>query len=431
MPEAKSVLILPGTDVDEPTWAWVGKPVTNIPEYWKRWGKPLLECDLEKPVSVVLSVPSKYWARAHSSVKRAWTDEIEGLRCLFSRMMEKFRLDVRGPYDLTCDPPDTAVEKARQRLAANEQVLGAAHVPPKPGTEGYYFEVGQGGQLSEAVIGNVGKQLAQKGLQGHRAIFVGCETFKTLLPDAFVNAGVAIVFLATVRTMTMEEVLALLKAVIVVGYDVPGHITLDRIWATYHKIEGFPHTEGLPKGAEVGWGGVEAESVLILEGSPLFPNGKRPYYMAELPEKGRPLRLEPLGKDEVLQKARKTGVGKERLFIVDAPRDLRWELAEVLKGKPVLWVAFGASCASVAASLLQEDVEYHVGYVRTGSQHLIYRLLGDCYGCLSVQGVSAEELGKEVACVPEGKLGAKEFRDFVVRLASGGPDRLVVAGARP
>lgn len=427
--ESKPVLILPNADVDIATWFQAGEALTSVEEYWRRWKEPLLPCS--EPVTVLLSLPSESWNHSRPEyrawVREEWATEIDTLRALFCSMRDKLSLQVCGPEDLTPESADAAVNRAIELLTTRKTTLAAAHVPTEPSPLGYYFEVGQGGQLNEETIARVGRSVLEKGERDHRAIFVACETRKTGLPKAFVTAGLTTVFLATVEQWDMFEASTLLKAVLVAGFGEPGAETLDSIWATYLKLRGFPHTEGSPSKQAL----PEVSSVLILEGSPVFPNGNRPYYIVHPTQNGA-LLLEPLWRNEVLERVSSLNTGSETLLLVDAPRGLRKDLAHYLERRPLLWVASGATCASVAVALLEEDVDYHIGGLCTASQSLIYALLMDRYGCLSVTGVSPDNLAAELAPLLESSaVRAADLRDWLTRMARCKANQFVVVGARP
>lgn len=438
MPEGKSVLILSGVDVDEPTWSWVGFAETNILDYERRWGEFLL--DPRRPLAVVVSLPSYLSDQEMNALQRGpWGHEKQDLESLFSRMRASLSVRVEGPFDLTGKSPNEALSELEQVLCDYEQVVGIAHVPPqaarvcpvcgqqvqlKPVST--FFEIGRGGKLDHQALTRIANRVSTLGRRERRVIFLGCKTFSTDLPKAFVRSGLALAYLTTTGDVVLPQMLVLLRAMLVTGYAEPGNQVLDKLWAAYEKLRGFPSS------VRADAAGLCLHYTLVLEGSP-SNHGERPYYMAEpCPQGGRP-HLQPLSKKEVLDsldRASKT-LPDETLLIVDAPASLRKELAEALDGRPAVWVATGATCASVSKALLREGVEYHLGYVQTTSPYLVYRFLQDHYACVSVYGMPPEEFHEAVAVLPEGGINDVGLRHFLVQLVGEARDRLVIVGAKP
>ncbi len=81
-------------------------------------------------------------------------------------------------------------------------------------------------------------------------------------------------------------------------------------------------------------------------------------------------------------------------------------------------------------ALLREGVEYHLAYVQTESPYLVYKFLHDYYACVSVQGVSQDELRNRAAAVLSDHRGinGEALRKFLMSLAR---SHRVVVGAKP
>jgi len=428
MSEAKSVLIMLDADVDEPTWSWIGFVETNILDYEHRWREYLL--DPEKPLAVIASLPSNLSPEEVARLRKPWEHEKQDLKLLFSRMQASLGLRVDGPFDLTGMSPDDALGKVEQLLRDYEQVIGIAHVPrpaarkcPACGQQilsertSAFFELGGGGKLDRQAITGIAERL---GRRERRVIFLGCRILPTDLPKTFVESGLSLACFKTTSEVSLADMLLFLRALLVTGYAKPGNQVLDKLWAAYRKLQGYPYN------AEAN--DAYIHSILILEGS---TSGEPPYYIAEpCPNGGLP-HLQPLSKDDVLDSVARASrtLSEETLVIADVPKELRSELAGVLRGRPVLWVAAGATCRSVGKALLQEEVEYHLGYVQTTSQYLVYRFLHDYYVCVSVHGMSPDEFLKTMAVLaPNWACDGGVLRRFLFDLAC---DRMIVGGAKP
>lgn len=432
MPEARSVLILPNVDIDEPTWSWVGFVETNILDYERRWGEFLL--DPRRPLAVVVSLPSYLSDQQIESLCGPWEHEKNDLRLLFSRMRASVGVCVDGPFDLTGRLPDEALREVERLICDYEQVVGIAHVPhpihvcPACGQEVQlkpaltFFEVGRGGRLDHQVLTRIAERVSKLGRHERRVIFLGCRMLPTDLPEAFVKSGLALACLTTTKDVSLDQMLVLLRAMLVVGYAEPGNLALDKLWAAYMKLRGFPNS------MQADAAGLNLHYTLVLEGSP-YNDGKHPYYMAEPCLQGGRPHLQLLSKSEVLDSLVSTSrtFPDETLFIVDVPASFRDELARVLR-RPVWWVAAGATCKSVSEALLRERVEYHLGYVRTASPYLVYRLLHDHYACVSAHGVSLDEVHKAVIAPSEHGINSEALRKLLVGLAR---DHGLIVGAKP
>lgn len=429
MPKAKPVLILSDVSVDEPPWSWIGFANTNILDYESRWGELLL--DPREPLAVIVSLPSDLSAQHMESLREPWEHEKEELRLLFYRMQERIGVRVEGPFDLTEKTPDEALREVERLLSDYKQVVGIAHVPSpithvcptcgqrvqlKPTSS--FFEIGGGGRLDRQVLTRIGERVSKLGRRERRAIFLGCRTFSTDLPEAFVKSGLALAYLTTTGAVSLRQMLVLLKALLVVGYAEPGNLVLDKLWAAYVKLQDFPNSMH---------DALYLHYTLVLESSH-SNQGEHPYYMAEPCPQGGPPHLQPLSKRDVLNSLVRASesLPDETLLIVDAPASLRNELAKVLSGRSAIWVAAGATCESVTKALLQGEVEYHLGYVRTVSPYLVYRLLHDYYACVSVHGMLPNEFHEAVAA--SDGISSSALRELLVSLAR---DRMIVVGAKP
>jgi hypothetical protein len=432
MPRAKPVLILSDVNVDEPTWSWAGFAETNILDYERRWGAYLL--DPEKPLAVIASLPSNLSPEEVARLRKPWEHEKQDLKLLFSRMQASLGLRVDGPFDLTRMSRDDALREVEQLLRDYEQVIGIAHVPPPAARKcpacgqqiqsertAAFFELGGGGKLDRQVITRIAERL---GRRERRVIFLGCRTLPTDLPKTFVESGLSLACFKTTSEVSLADMLLFLRAMLMTSYAKPGNEVLDKLWAAYQKLRGFPCD------AAVDTPYMYLHSILILEGSP-STSREPPYYIAEpCPNGGLP-HLQPLSKDDVLDSVARASrtLSKETLVIADVPKELRSELAGVLRGRSVLWVAAGATCRSVGEALPQEEVEYHLGYVQTTSQYLVYRFLHDYYVCVSVHGMSPDEFLKTMtALAPNWACDGGVLRRFLFDLAC---DRMIVGGAKP
>jgi len=434
MPERRSLLVFPeSVDIDILPYSLLGWAFDDIEAYWERWRQPLLESG--KSIGVFVSIP--YHELDDIRVRSAWEEEKTVLKRTFKEM-SRLGVEVDGVHDLSGRPAEEAREVVRDLLLKHKQVVGIAHVaeaysevplnidkklqtalrdieargdiplevdfvikseekqsrllyryplesmgqrPIKPQPALWirfqtapYFLVGKAGRLDREFFLEVTQNLGAAGNNGlrGRAIFVGCRTAPSGLARDLVESGLAIVGLGTPRTISLSHALALLRAVLIAGFQPAKQAIWDIVTITA-KLLGFPQYGSTP-------------SFLVTKSSVGFPNGEDAFYWVyrtsslSLPE------LEPVTKEEVEERLKKAA-NYEDWMIVDVPPEIRGEMAEVLRGKPVLWPARGASCASVAApfsALEPENVIYQLGYVGKAPRGLVFRLLSE-FTCLSVQ----------------------------------------------
>ena len=284
-----------------------------------------------------------------------------------------------------------------------------------------YFKVGRGGALDRNFFLEVARELGvddtdliSPHLRG-RAIFVGCSTAPTGLAQELVKSGIAIVGLGTPRPIRLTLALALLRAVLIAGYQ-PAKQAIGDIVTITAKLLGFPQYGSTP-------------SFLVTKSSVGFPNGEDAFYWVyrtsslSLPE------LEPITKEEVKERLKKAPNYGDWM-IVDVPPEIRGEMAEALRGKPVLWPARGASCASVAApfsALEPENVIYQLGYVGKAPRGLVFRLLSE-FTCLSVQNFANSRVSNILPFDHEIELPA--LLNQLKRLCRSGATLVVAAAER-
>jgi len=182
------------------------------------------------------------------------------------------------------------------------------------------------------------------------------------------------------------------------------------------KLLGFPKYGSTP-------------SFLVTKSSVRFPNGEEAFYWVyhtsslSLPE------LEPITKEEVKERLKKAPNYGDWM-IVDVPPEIRGEMAEALRGKPVLWPAWGASCTFVAApfsALEPENVIYQLGYVGKASPGLVFRLLSE-FTCLSVQDFTYSEVPNILPFDDE--IGLPTLLNQLKRLCQSGATLVVAAAER-
>jgi len=440
MPERRSLLIFPeSVDIDILPYSLLGWAFDDIRAYWERWKQPLLERG--KSVGVFVSIPPD--KLDDMRVRSAWEEEKTILNRTFDGMSQ-LGLEVDGVHDLSDYPAEEAREVVRELLLKHKQVVGIAHVAeaysevplnidkklqtalrdieargdipleadfvlksgkqsrllyryplesmgqrptePQPALwvrfqTAPYFLVGKAGRLDREFFLEVAQNLGTAGNNGlrGRAIFVGCRTAPSGLARDLVESGLAIVGLGTPRTISLSHALALLRAVLIAGFQPAKQAIWDIVTITA-KLLGFLENGSAP-------------SFLVTKSSVRFPNGEEAFYWVyrtsslSLPE------LEPITKEEVKERLKKAPNYGDWM-IVDVPPEIRGEIAEALRGKPVLWPAWGASCTSVAApfsALEPENVICQLGYIGKASRGLIFRLLSE-FTCLSVQDFTYSEV---------------------------------------
>jgi len=230
-----------------------------------------------------------------------------------------------------------------------------------------------------------------------------------------VESGLAIVGLGIPRPIPLTFTLALLRAVLIDGFQ-PAKQAIGDIVTITAKLLGFPKHGSTP-------------SFLVTKSSVRFPNGEEAFYWVyrtsslSLPE------LEPITKEEVKERLKKAS-NYGHWIIVDVPPEIRDEIAEALRGKPVLWPAWGASCTSVAApfsALEPENVIYQLGYVGKASRGLVFRLLSE-FTCLSVQDFAHSKVSNILPVDHEIRLPA--LLSQLQRLCRSGATLVVAAAER-
>jgi len=437
MPERRSFLILPeSADIDLLPYSLLGWAFDDLRAYWDRWGQPLLTA--ERPVGVFVSIPQHYLN--DPEVRAAWEEE-KGALCRTFEGMANPGLEVDGVHDLSGESAEEAREAVRDLLLRHRQVIGIAHVPEtcrdvplneetrsaledielnggiplsidlvlgsgerervvyryplaeERATQGLgvpqlalrirfqavpYFAVGSGGALDRDFFSEVAQQLEPVPCPGPtpqirgRAIFVGCSTAPTGLAQELVESGLAIVALGIPRPISLTFALALLRAVLIAGYQ-PANQAIEDIMVITAKLLGFPR-----------WSG-STPSFLVTKSS--FPSGESAFYWVfhsnpySLPE------LEPVTAEEAKRRLEEAA-NCDHWAIVDVPPEIRGEMAEALRGRLVLWPAWGSSCASVAGSLSGAGGVYcQLGHVDRASPGLTLRLLTE-FTCIKVQNLA-------------------------------------------
>jgi len=240
----------------------------------------------------------------------------------------------------------------------------------------------------------------------------------TGLARDLVESGLAIVGLGTPRPIRLTFTLALLRAVLIDGFQPAKQAIWDIVTITA-KLLGFPEYGSTP-------------SFLVTKSSLRFPNGEEAFYWVyrtsslSLPE------LEPITKEEVKERLKEQASYGDWMM-VDFPPEIRGEMAEALRGEPVLWPAQGASCASVAKALLEakpedrEDIIYQLGYIGKASPGLVFRLLSE-FTCLSVQDFAYSEVSNILPFDHEIRLPA--LLNQLQRLCRSGATLVVAAAER-
>jgi hypothetical protein len=430
--DSRSVLILPGSNIDLPTWRWVGHVVTNIADHERRWKEPLL--DRASPLAVLFSLPrdtlDRMAEKERLQVRQAWEDEKRVLEALLAQMRERFTLDISQPIDLTDDDPDRACAVLWDAFSKYPQILGIAHVPGVRATSGKacrirtrFFELGQGARLDSQFLEQLRGELRDHGGHPRRALFLGCETMGTVLPKAFTAANLSIHFLATSRPVSMAEMLVFTRAVLIQGYaQKPAAAVRDDVWSTYVKLVGYMLA------ARRGPSTVATQPVLVLEGADLGSESAGYYVAGPCTGHGIP-HLEITARAGAVERVRELvdATGDSRLLVVDVPVNLRTELRAALGAAPALWVATGSTCESVSTALFEDGVEYHVGYVQTSSTHLAHRFLQDSFVCVS----RYDEPLQSTVVLPSGGTSGADLRRFLFEQVGGIRKGLVVVGARP
>jgi len=440
MAELRRLLILSNSiNVDILPYSLFGWAFEGLTSYWERWSQPLL--DREKTVGAFVSIPYEYMEKP--GLQAAWEKEKASLNQTFQNMA-KLGLEIDGLHDLTALPAAEAREKVRELLLEHRQVIGIAHVPEtyrdiplcvchdeleglakesdlptdvsfvlRDRDGGFeqvmgrlslgsgnvhfgklqkflmghelilrlkldsppYFEVGMNGKLDEQFFKKTAKDIRStpEELKG-RAIFLGCKTVQTGLARSLVRSGLAIVEIGTPRAVSLHKALALLRAVLVAGYQ-PANQALKPIAGIASKLIGFPRP-GPPS------------FFLVLKSSVDFPNGEKAFYWGYYNGSELPV-LEPITKEEVIERLQ-TLIPFNTWAVVDVPPEIREEVSAAVRTRPVLWPAFGASCASVNKLLLESpgyEVVYELGYVDKASPGIVFNLVLD-YPCMSIQNIN-------------------------------------------
>lgn len=431
--EARSVLILPDTDIDLSTWTWGGNVVTNIGEFEQRWREPLL--DANGDLAVLLSLPSSklegMTEEEEKEVRQVWEREKTALAALFSEMRDRLHIHISDPIDLTDASPQVVSARLKTALARHPQILGIAHVPEPqcecsetghPGRRPSFFEFGKGVRVDAQLLRRLADEVDRSGSQPRRAMFFGCATASTELPQDFIASNLSVHFLANMRTVHLQEMLVFLRALLIQGYArEAAKNVLNTVWSSYVKLLGYMSA------ARLASSGALMHPILLLEGA-ACRLGDALYYVAKPCRRGGIPHLEAVAKAETFERVRALvdRTDDAHMLVIDTPVELRTELGRVLSGRPVVWVAAGSTCGSVGEALFQIGVEYHLGYVQTTSTHLIHRFLRG-YVCVSVCGTSAFGGGR---VLPRG-ISAANLRHFLTQLSSEARDHLVVVGAEP
>lgn len=465
MPQVKSVLLIPNANVDIPTWSWALVTETNFLDHKLRWSKELLVP--QSPLAVVVSLPSRTWRQLGGYLCERWDHEKKTLGELFENMRRQLGLNINGPFDLTALTGQKALCEMEQIFCNYEQVIGIAHVPervcpdcghelvsercevcgkdfwrcpacraqlyercPQCGREhersrgSSYFELGQGGRLDSRFLKNIAAKIRATDSPGRRALFLGCKTLATDLPRTFVEEGLALAYLKTVKEEIVDDMLILLRATVVAGYGERARNILDKLWSAYQKMLGF-------KTEEASLSGLPCRFALVIEGSPPLGGGEYPYYLVKAcPEGGLPHLNLYRRREEMLGKLVEewAEASTETIFVVDVPVALRTEVRKALQGRPLLFVAMGATCDSVARALFAEGVEYHLGCLHTASSFLIYRMLLEYFTCISVEDFSLDAWQSVTSLAPSMTSHGQNFWGLLLDMAR---KKIVVVGARP